>query len=171
MHRVFTFGTLKHGFRNFHVNRGVRVGGGVVTAQPYPLYLIGRTGLPWLLDRPGEGVPVVGQLFEVEDGTLTVMDALERVDDPLWYQRKRIQLRPLPAASTPRPSTPGSTLAARRALPVHSAMPTPLLRGPRRAPNPPRNTGGPIRRTNGGATCSGASPALRSNAGCERGRE
>lgn len=95
-HLIFVFGTLKEGFRNFHVNQGRRVGGDVVTVQPHPLYVIGPRCLPWLLDRPGEGLPVVGQLFEVDDTTLAAMDRLERVDDPWWYVRRRIAVRPHP---------------------------------------------------------------------------
>ena len=72
-HLIFVLGTLKQGCRNFHVNRGRRVGGDVVTSAPYPLYGIGPRHLPWLLDRPGQGQPVVGQLFEVDDDTLAAM--------------------------------------------------------------------------------------------------
>ena len=72
-HLIFVFVTLKQGCRNFHVNRGRRVGGDVVTIAPYPLYGIGPRHLPWLLDRPGQGQPVVGQLFEVDDDTLAAM--------------------------------------------------------------------------------------------------
>lgn len=99
LHRIFVFGTLKQGFRNFHVNRGVRVGGEVITVQPYPLHIMGPRRLPWLLNRPGEGLPVIGQLFEVDEATLAAMDQLERVDDPLWYQRQRIDVRPHPDAA------------------------------------------------------------------------
>lgn len=98
LHRIFVFGTLKQGFRNFHVNRGSRVGGDVITVQPHPLHIMGPHRLPWLLNRPGEGLPVIGQLFEVDDTTLAAMDVLERVDDPLWYQRQRIAVRPHPGA-------------------------------------------------------------------------
>ena len=100
-HLIFVFGTLKQGFRNFHVNRGRRLGGDVVTVQPHPLYVIGPLCLPWLLDRPGEGLPVVGQLFEVDETTLAAMDQLERVDDPRWYVRRRITVRPHPGAGEP----------------------------------------------------------------------
>lgn len=99
LHRVFVFGTLKQGFRNFHINRGMRVGGDVVTLQPHPLHIVGHRRLPWLLNRPGEGLPVIGQLFEVDEATLAAMDQLERVDDPLWYQRQRIAVRPHPGVS------------------------------------------------------------------------
>jgi gamma-glutamylaminecyclotransferase len=93
-HLIFVFGTLKEGYRNFHINRGKRIGGDVVTVDPHPLYIIGQRCLPWLLDRPGQGLPVVGQLFEVDDETLAAMDLLERVDDPQWYVRGRIRVRP-----------------------------------------------------------------------------
>jgi gamma-glutamylaminecyclotransferase len=95
-HLIFVFGTLKQGFRNFHVNRGRRIGVDVITVEPHPLYVIGPRCLPWLLDRPGEGLPVVGQLFEVDDETLAAMDVLERVDNPQWYRRRRIRVRPHP---------------------------------------------------------------------------
>jgi len=98
LHHIFVFGTLQAGHRNFHVNRGTRVGDHFVSVQPHPLYLIGSYRLPWLMNRPGEGLPVVGQLYAVDDATLAAMDVLERLDDPLWYQRRRIRVRPQGAA-------------------------------------------------------------------------
>jgi len=101
-HRVFVFGTLQEGHRNFHVNRGRRIDSDWVTAQPHPLYVIGPHRLPWLLHRPGQGVPVIGQVYEVDDAVLADMDLLERLDDPLWYERRRLAVRPLGApADTP----------------------------------------------------------------------
>lgn len=94
MARVFVYGTLKQGFRNFHVNRGVRVPGEFVTAQPFPLYVIGPFGLPWLVHRPGVGHRVAGQLFEVDDEGLAAMDVLERVRDEHWYTRRELAVRP-----------------------------------------------------------------------------
>ncbi len=96
LHRIFVFGTLQQGHRNFHINRGTLVGDHWVTAQPQPLYVIGRYRLPWLLNRPGQGVPVIGQLYEVDDAILADMDRLERLDDPLWYERRQIAVRPHP---------------------------------------------------------------------------
>ncbi len=96
MHTVFVFGSLKQGFCNFHYNRGVRVGGGFVTVDRFSLYIIGPENLPWLVSEatPGEGHAVVGQLFEVDDATLARMDRLERVDEPLWYSRRAVAVRP-----------------------------------------------------------------------------
>lgn len=102
MHRIFVFGTLQQGHRNFHINRGVRVGDHAITAEPHPLYVIGPHRLPWLLDRPGQGLPVIGQLYEVDETTLAHMDVLERLDDPLWYQRRRIAVRPHPGPENAR---------------------------------------------------------------------
>ncbi len=101
-HRIFVFGTLQQGHRNFHINRGARVGGDWVTAQPHPLYVIGPYRLPWLLNRPGQGLQVIGQLYAVDDAVLADMDRLERLDDPRWYERRHIAVRPhLPQADVP----------------------------------------------------------------------
>ncbi len=97
MHAVFVFGTLKQGFCNFHINQGRRVGGDFVTVKRYALYIMGEENLPWLVApaSAGEGHPVVGQLFEVSETTLADMDRLERVDQPLWYRRVAIDVRPV----------------------------------------------------------------------------
>lgn len=101
MHRVFVYGTLKEGFPNFHVNRGLRVPGDFVTLQAYPLYIVGRSPVPWLVDRPGQGHPVRGQVFEVDDATLVAMDELEMVDQPGWYTRASIRVRAADAQAAP----------------------------------------------------------------------
>jgi gamma-glutamylaminecyclotransferase len=88
LHRVFVYGTLKQGFRNFHVNRGTRLPGEFITEQAFPLYVVGEFGLPWLLHEPGRGHRVKGQVFEVDDVSLAAMDVLERVADADWYTRQ-----------------------------------------------------------------------------------
>jgi gamma-glutamylaminecyclotransferase len=90
--RVFVFGTLKEGFPNFHVNRGRRVPGDFVTVQAYPLYLIGERRSPWMLDQPGVGLHVHGQVFEVDDAALAQMDVLERVGEPDGYRRVHVEV-------------------------------------------------------------------------------
>jgi gamma-glutamylaminecyclotransferase len=92
-HRVFVYGTLKQGFRNFHVNRGTRLPGEFITEQAFPLYVIGEFGLPWLVHEPGRGHRVTGQVFEVDDEALAAMDVLERVDDAGWYSRRALAVR------------------------------------------------------------------------------
>ena len=93
-HLIFVFGTLKQGFCNFHVNRGRRLGGDFVTVEPHSLYILGPRHLPWLVRQAGQGGPVAGQLFEVDDVTLAEMDRLERITEPLWYRRETLAVRP-----------------------------------------------------------------------------
>jgi gamma-glutamylaminecyclotransferase len=94
-HRVFVYGTLKQGYPNFHINRGRRVPGDFITVQAFPLYVLGPMHLPWLVEQAGHGHAVRGQVFEVDDGSLALMDRLEQIDEPGWYQRRLIQVRPL----------------------------------------------------------------------------
>lgn len=92
---VFVYGTLKEGFPNVHVNLGSRVPGEFETVQAYPLYIVGDSRVPWLVDRPGNGQRVVGQLYRVDARALALMDELEQVDEPGWYARRTIVVRPL----------------------------------------------------------------------------
>jgi gamma-glutamylaminecyclotransferase len=89
---VFVFGTLKEGFPNFGSNAGRRIVGEFLTLERYPLFLVGERHSPWMIDHPGEGHRVAGQLFEVDDAALARMDALERIGEPDGYRRQRIRV-------------------------------------------------------------------------------
>lgn len=91
--QVFVFGTLKQGFPNFATNTGRRVPGDFRTVQRYPFYLMGERHMPWLVDLPGQGHAVRGQVFEVDAEGLARMDALERVGEPDGYVRVTIAVR------------------------------------------------------------------------------
>ncbi len=97
-HLVFVFGTLKEGFPNFAVNRGRRVAGTFVTREPYPLYLVGDRHSPWLVDEPGAGLRVTGEVFRVDAGTLQAMDRLERIAQPDGYRRVLLEVACLDTA-------------------------------------------------------------------------
>jgi gamma-glutamylaminecyclotransferase len=86
-HLVFVYGTLKQGFPHFAQNKGIRLPGLFVTAERYPLYLVGERHSPWLINRPGDGERVTGQVFEVDEAALANMDALERIAEPDGYRR------------------------------------------------------------------------------------
>jgi gamma-glutamylaminecyclotransferase len=90
---VFVFGTLKAGFPNCAVNRGRRVGGVFRTVLPHPLYLMGDRHVPWMIDVPGSGQCVAGELYEVDAAALAAMDELEGVGLPDGYHRKALQVR------------------------------------------------------------------------------
>jgi len=91
-HLVFVFGTLKEGFPNFATNRGVRVAGSFRTCAAYPLYLVGDRHVPWLVNSPGTGVRVSGEIFRVDGAALAAMDKLERVLEPDGYRREMLEV-------------------------------------------------------------------------------
>lgn len=101
---VFVYGTLKQGFPNFSLNPGRRIGGLFRTRQAYPLYVV-RLPLedraPWLVDLPGQGWQVSGQVFEVDHPTLARLDAFEEVGRPTGYVRVEVELEPVDDAPTP----------------------------------------------------------------------
>ena len=95
MHKVFVYGTLKEGFANFGINTGRRIPGDYRTAERYPLHIVTEYHIPWLVNRPGSGERVTGQLFEVDDNTLREMDRLEQIDEDGWYARELIRVFPV----------------------------------------------------------------------------
>ncbi|MCB8748978.1 gamma-glutamylcyclotransferase [Rhodoferax sp. U2-2l] len=92
-HLVFVFGTLKEEFPNFGENSGTRVPGTYETVNQYPLYLVGERHSPWMVNAPGSGEHVIGQVFCVDSNSLARMDILERVSEPDGYERILIKVR------------------------------------------------------------------------------
>lgn len=96
-HLIFVYGTLKEGFPNFARNPGQRLPGTFRTRQPFPLYvvqLLHEDRAPWLVNQPGQGMRVSGQIFEVDDATLRAMDRFEEVGLPSGYARCTLELEP-----------------------------------------------------------------------------
>ena len=89
---IFVYGTLKEDFPNFHINRGSRVPGEFVTVRRFPLYLVGVRRVPCVLNSPGEGERVIGQVFEVDAAALQQMDMLEGVHESDGYSRLSIDV-------------------------------------------------------------------------------
>jgi gamma-glutamylaminecyclotransferase len=90
---VFAFGTLKDGFPNFSFNQGRRVGTLFRTQERHPLYLVGARHVPWMIDSPGSGEHVAGEVYEVDDAALAALDLLEGVGRPDGYHRKAFNVR------------------------------------------------------------------------------
>ncbi len=99
MSLIFVYGTLKEGFANFGINGGKRVPGEYETALRFPLYVIGQHYVPWLVEEPGVGHHVSGQVYEVGRNELSRMDELERISEPGWYSRAPILVLRRDAAS------------------------------------------------------------------------
>jgi gamma-glutamylaminecyclotransferase len=90
---VFVFGTLKQGFPNFAINQGRRIGGMFRTLDRHPLLLMGERHVPWMIDSPGLGERVAGELYEVDAAALAAMDLLEGVGRPDGYQRRALRVQ------------------------------------------------------------------------------
>lgn len=98
---VFVYGSLKQGFPNTHLNKGVRQPGMFRTRQRLPLYLLGEGHVPCLVLSPGFGHQVLGEVHDVADDVLAVMDGLERLGEPNGYLRVAIEVE---AMGTDRPA-------------------------------------------------------------------
>ncbi|WP_019994690.1 gamma-glutamylcyclotransferase family protein [Aureimonas ureilytica] len=86
---VFVYGTLKQGFP-FHPLglSGARFLGPVETLEPYPMVIAGSFYGPMMLERPGEGLRVRGELYRVEPERLAKLDELEDVGKPGSYRTR-----------------------------------------------------------------------------------
>lgn len=85
---VFVYGTLKRGHGNHRVMQqaGGEFVGEALTAEKFPLVV---DGLPYLLDRSGEGHHVQGELYRVTDPEGWIrLDRLE--GHPRFYRRRVI---------------------------------------------------------------------------------
>jgi len=83
MHRLFVFGTLKRGFP---LHERARAGaiwlGRGTTIEAYPMFVAGRWYAPMMLNEPGHGYRVMGELYEIEGPRLELNDGIESVGVP-----------------------------------------------------------------------------------------
>lgn len=89
---LFTYGTLKAGFCNEHINTGERVPGRYQTRERLPFYLMNDGHVPCVIHQPGTGHQVVGELYRAGPEALAGMDRLERSGEPGGYSRIAIEL-------------------------------------------------------------------------------
>lgn len=99
MNYVFVFGTLKKGFPNFNQNKGTYFGE-YETLDAYPLYLVGERHSAWMVADKGQGHPVKGQVFQIDDAGLALMDKLERTHEEDGYQRVALKVKPSKVVSS-----------------------------------------------------------------------
>ncbi len=57
------------------------------TCVAFPLVVGGTWFSPYLIAEPGVGVPVFGEVFELDDRALEVLDGIEGTDVPDGYRR------------------------------------------------------------------------------------
>jgi gamma-glutamylaminecyclotransferase len=68
--------------------------------SPFPLVLNGARCSPCLVDAPGRGQAVRGELFAVDAATLASLDRLERTTAPDGYHRRLIEVAPCSEGAT-----------------------------------------------------------------------
>ena len=91
-HLVFVYGTLKRGFPNHHVMQAGTFLGEARTLERYPMIVQGHHFSPVMLPEPGSGHRIIGEIWEVDDALLTVLDRLESVHLPTGYIRETIKV-------------------------------------------------------------------------------
>ncbi|XP_063323052.1 gamma-glutamylaminecyclotransferase B-like [Pelmatolapia mariae] len=92
---VFVYSTLKKGqpnnYRMFDSNNGkAEYLGSAFTTQKYPLVITTEYNIPFLLNIPGQGHRVHGEIYKVDDQMLKFLDDFKSV--PMLYQRMVVQL-------------------------------------------------------------------------------
>ncbi|KAM7365549.1 hypothetical protein PAMP_016466 [Pampus punctatissimus] len=95
MTRVFVYGTLKKGQPNYHrmfnnINGRAEFLASACTTQKYPLVIAGTYNIPFLLNIPGQGHRVHGEIYKVDEQMLKFLDDFESV--PTMYQRTLVKL-------------------------------------------------------------------------------
>lgn len=93
MHRIFVYGTLKRGFPNDRFMAGAHFIGIAQTVERYPLVVQGAHFTPAVMPEPGQGECVVGEVWDVDDEKLLVLDRLESTHLPDGYIRQEISVR------------------------------------------------------------------------------
>jgi gamma-glutamylaminecyclotransferase len=94
MIRLFVYGTLKRGFPLHAIGlAGQRFIGMYRTVMNHPMLVAGPWFTPMMLNEPGLGFRVCGELYEVEDDKLTSLDAIEHIGER-GHSRMSIEVEP-----------------------------------------------------------------------------
>ncbi len=90
--KVFVFGTLKEGFPNFYLNKGIKSSGDYLTARPYLFYLVGERYTPCIYENDGKGAQILGEIYTVNKEQLNILDELERIHETDGYIRSLVKI-------------------------------------------------------------------------------
>ncbi|HWK63961.1 MAG TPA: gamma-glutamylcyclotransferase family protein [Rhizobiaceae bacterium] len=117
--RILAVGTLKKGFPLHRQGLlGARYLGDYRTSASYPMLIAGPWYAPMVLNEPGVGQQIRGELYEVEDSALLKLDRLESVGKPGNF-REPVEVEPV--AGGPRISAFIYMKSRELARPAHSA--------------------------------------------------
>ncbi|VDK73580.1 unnamed protein product [Onchocerca ochengi] len=92
---VFVYGTLKRGEPNASILADPATGtqkfvGTGKTVNAYPLIIASEFNIPFCLNKPGIGNRINGELYEVDQQKLKVLDEFEQ--HPTFYRRQSEQI-------------------------------------------------------------------------------
>jgi gamma-glutamylcyclotransferase (GGCT)/AIG2-like uncharacterized protein YtfP len=88
---VFVYGTLKRGLRlHYHIADQQFMG----EANTEPLYELFNCGWYPGLVECRDGISIAGEIWEVDDAGLTILDEVEGVDEQLFARRRVALLEP-----------------------------------------------------------------------------
>uniref|UniRef100_A0A914EPQ5 Gamma-glutamylcyclotransferase family protein n=1 Tax=Acrobeloides nanus TaxID=290746 RepID=A0A914EPQ5_9BILA len=95
-HLVFLYGTLKTGEPNHHVlnnpDTGVHELIGIGhTIEKFTLVIATQFNIPFLLNEPGKGHQITGEIYSVDEKKLAELDRLE--DYPNLYKREKHSIK------------------------------------------------------------------------------
>ncbi|XP_007501401.1 gamma-glutamylaminecyclotransferase [Monodelphis domestica] len=95
MKHIFLYGTLKkdqpnHSFINNSACGRAEFEGLGRTVDPYPLVIGSKNNIPFLLNVPGKGHHVTGEIYSVDDQMLQFLDEFEGCPDT--YQRTPVRI-------------------------------------------------------------------------------
>jgi gamma-glutamylaminecyclotransferase len=81
--RIFALGTLKRGFPLHEEGlKGALFLGHYRTVERYPMFVAGPWFAPMVMNEPGTGFQISGELFEVDEARLKKLDDMESIGKP-----------------------------------------------------------------------------------------
>jgi gamma-glutamylaminecyclotransferase len=92
--KVFAVGTLKRGFPLHDGLAGAQFCGEYRTADRFPMLIAGPWYAPMILNEPGVGHQLLGELYEVDEVCLARLDRMESVGKPGNF-RVAIEVEPV----------------------------------------------------------------------------
>jgi len=85
---VFVYGSLKRGKKLHHFLKNAKFLGEAITCEKYPMVLSKSGWYPYLIEKPGVGYRIKGEVYKITPKILKILDKVEEV--PHYFYRKKI---------------------------------------------------------------------------------
>ena len=90
---LFVYGTLKRGFPNAMHMCSAQFQASATTVEAFPLVVDPQSAIPYLINKPGAGHRIAGEVFAVDEHDWPRLDYFEGVPDH-YYQRLAVDVVP-----------------------------------------------------------------------------